>query len=156
MIMSIPLSERAININMNYKNINKEGKIEKGKKEITGNVIYIIMSVISLFITLKYLLKVVKYLEKVHTRKTKYDNYINKLLREYDRLIVETTTSPFLEERNIIKVKEFKELLDVRDNVKEPIMYYEVMKHQKSYFYIEHNNKIYLTQIKAIDIEERK
>lgn len=156
MMINIPLSKRAININMDYKSFNKESVVVNKKQLSFSRIICFIFFIMCLPVTLVCGLKVVKYLEKVHTRKTKYDNYINKLLREYDRLIVETTTSPFLEERNIIKVKEFKELLDVRDNVKEPIMYYEVMKHQKSYFYIEHNNKIYLTQIKAIDIEERE
>ena len=39
---------------------------------------------------------------------SKYDKYINKLLREYDRLIVDTSTKPNVNDYNDKKQKEAK------------------------------------------------
>lgn len=90
----------------------------------------------------------------METNKSPYDKYINKILNEYDRLIVETTTAPDIENKNIIRIDSFNELLDVRDNLSLPIKYYIITKHQKCNFYINHNDELYLLTIKAVDIEK--
>ena len=89
-------------------------------------------------------------------KKTNYDKYINKILNEYDRLIVETTTAPNIQDKNIIKINKFEELLDVRDNLKLPIKYFVISKHQKCQFYIDHEEEIYILTIKEVDIEKTK
>ena len=58
--------------------------------------------------------------------------------------------------KEIIKIKKFNELLDIHDNLGLPIMYYQVSKHQRGYFYIYHNNIIYLNDIKEVDLEKNK
>ena len=156
MIVNIPLSERSINLNMNYTDINNQSDIVDGAGMIFSNILYLVISIICVIISLVFAVFAVRFLEKMFKKKSKYDSYINKILKEYDRLIVETTTSPFVTEKKITKVEKFNELLDVRDNTKEPIMYYNVVKHQKCYFYIEHNDKVFLTMIKAVDLEENK
>ncbi len=91
-----------------------------------------------------------------NNKKTNYDKYIDKILNEYDRLIVETPTAPNTQNKNIVKIKKFNELLDVRDNLKLPIKYFVVSKHQKCQFYIDHEEEIYILTIKEVDIEGNK
>ena len=70
-------------------------------------------------------------------------------------MIVETETAPVINDNiNVIKVGKFQELLDVRDNLKLPIKYYVVNKHQKCYFFISHEEELYLLTIKEVDLEE--
>jgi len=76
-----------------------------------------------------------------------------KLLNEYDRLIVETITPPNLNKKNIIKINKFEELLDVRDNLKRPIIYHNLVKHHKAYFYVDSHPDFYLFVLKANDVE---
>ena len=57
---------------------------------------------------------------------------------------------------NIIEVKKFTELLDVRDNLKVPILYFNIIKNEKLIFYIKDNNDIYLLNIKNIDLINKK
>ena len=92
----------------------------------------------------------------LRTKKTIYDQFVEKILNEYDRLIVENTTGPDTKTNNIIKISKFEELLDVRDNLKLPIMYYIVAKHTKCYFYIKHNRDLYLMTVKAADLEKEE
>lgn len=153
MSLSIPLSERAINIKLDYKDINEQKRIIAKEKSRINNrhkfIIGLILGVASVFV-LAYLLRLISLL---FVRKTKYDKYIKKLLREYDRLIINTKTSPKLEDYNVIKLDNFQELLDARDNVKGAIKYNVITEHQKCCFYFTHDKDLYLLIIKAVDME---
>ena len=155
MSISIPLSERAVNITMDYKDIDTTSSLISESDIIIDNIIYIIMAIILIIASLVMTVKSIRLLRLIKGDKNKYDKYINRLLKEYDRLIVETSTQPIINGDNVIKINKFQELLDVRDNLKLPIMYYNVTKHQKCYFYITHENKIYLNVIKAVDMDEK-
>ncbi len=78
---------------------------------------------------------------------TKHDRIVEKLLISYDRLIVETRSLLNFNEFHIIKLDEFKELLDVRDNLNLPITYSLIKEHEISYFYIRKDNDLYLYSV---------
>ena len=154
MSLSIPLSERAINITMDYNEVNKTSKLVRDEEFVITNYLFVILgltlSVFLIIISVKF----IKLILSLRVKKSKYDKYVSRLLREYDRLIVETTTEPIMKEKNIIEVIKFQELLDVRDNLKLPIKYYIVKNHFKCYFYINHEEELYLFKIDANDLNE--
>ena len=153
MSVTIPLSESSVNIAIDYKDVNNHSKIIAESSIKVDNGLYMFMAIILVGLALIMVINSIKLLTLLKTNKSNYDKYIGKLLNEYDRLIVETTTYPIMKGNDIIKVSNFQELLDVRDNLKLPIMYYVVTKHQKCYFYIMHENKFYLNIVKAVDLE---
>ncbi len=153
MALTIPLSEKMINIKLDYKDLNQQKKIVNTKNAKINDRLKFIIGIsllIIALISLVYLLRLLSYLIR---RKTKYDKYINKILREYDRLIINTTSAPILDGYNVIKIDSFQELLDARDNVKGAIKYYVITEHQKCNFYFTHNKDLYLLVIKAVDID---
>lgn len=156
MYVKVPLSEKAINIELNYQDINNSNYIIQGVDSKVDNIIFGILSVISLIATLVFAIKFIRLLTLLRGKKSIYDKYVDRILNEYDRLIVENATGPDLKTTNVIKISKFEELLDVRDNLKLPIMYYVVTKHTKCYFYIKHNRDLYLMTIKAVDLEQAK
>lgn len=153
--MEIPLSEKSININIKYNDLNNSKHIINNLSINVNNYYYIIIITILIIIIIISTIRLTKLLTKLKTKKNKYDKYIKKLLTEYDRLISETATYPKTDNLEIIKIIKFQELVDIRDNLKLPIMYYQIQKHQKSWFYITHENKMYLHIVKAIDLEEK-
>ncbi len=156
-VLNIPLSQKSININMASSGINKQETQNIESSIFTlKNIICLFIGVISLIICLISSLKVAKMLSLTKEKKNNYDKFIEKILREYDRLIVETSTLPKFNKYYITKVNNFGELIDVRDNLRLPIMYYEVAKHQKCHLYITNNKNLYLLTIKAVDMEENK
>lgn len=156
-VLSIPLSQKSININMASSGINKQ-EVQNVESSIftLKNIICLFIGVISLIICLISSLKVAKMLSLTKEKKNNYDKFIEKILREYDRLIVETSTLPKFNKYYITKVNSFGELIDVRDNLRLPIMYYEVAKHQKCHLYITNNKNLYLLTLKAVDMKESK
>lgn len=156
-VLNIPLSQKSININMASSGINKQETQNIESSIFTlKNIICLFIGVISLIICLISSLKVAKMLSLTKEKKNNYDKFIEKILREYDRLIVETSTLPKFNKYYVTKVNSFGELIDVRDNLRLPIMYYEVAKHQKCHLYITNNKNLYLLTIKAVDMEENK
>ena len=149
--LTIPLSERSVEIRFDSQSSNSSKDIEINEAIIFNSVIFI-FEVIFLFVAVLLLIKLINYLVVLPKKKSAYDLLLKKILKEYDRLIVETTTG-LDKNAKIIKVKKFEELLDVRDNLNLPIMYYNIVDHQKAYFYINHQNSVYLFKLKAVDLE---
>lgn len=156
-ILSIPLSQKSININMTASGINKQETQNIESSIFTlNNIICLFIGIIALIVCLISSLKIAKMLTLIKEKKNNYDKFIEKILREYDRLIVETSTLPKFNNYFLTKVNSFGELIDVRDNLRLPIMYYEVAKHQKCHLYIIDNKNLYLLTVKAVDMEENK
>ena len=152
--ITIPLSEKAIEINFDSKDTNLLKNIMTDKKLIFDSKIFAIECILFI-ISAIFMIKTIKLLVKTSNNKSIYDTILEKILREYDRLIVETTTPIDMNKNHIIKINKFQELLDVRDNLKLPIMYYNIASHQKCYFYIKDNDDIYVYYLKAVDLENQ-
>lgn len=158
MSVEIPLSQQAVNIKLDYKAINEDSKLIKSSHVSVGNMAFVFVGLIFIIISIINLLRLIKLLNKILPHKGKYQRYLNKLLTEYDRVIVNSSQMPDLsDESKIEKIQEFKELLDLRDMLKLPIKYY-ALSDEKSYFYLYNINedKTYLHVVKKIDIEEDK
>lgn len=154
MTLTIPLSEKAVNIKMDYKEINKNSQLFNDTSLVVNNYIFVGVSIILIIVLAIFIGPLVKLLLNLRTKKSPYDKYVERILNEYDRLIVNTTTAPDTLKNNVIKINSFEELLDVRDNLSLPIKYYVVNNHQKCNFYINHGEELYLLVLKAVDMEE--
>ena len=149
--LTIPLSEKAINIKMDSMEINNKNVITSLDDYYLEDIKYLIIGIISLIVSLYLFIKIVKRLSRLSISTTDYDKTLKKILNQYDRLIVTTSSMPNLEKNNIIKLKEFVELLDAKDNLHKPIFFIEVTPHQKAYFFIQDDDKIILFTLKNID-----
>lgn len=156
MSLTIPLSQKSINIALDYKDIDKTSQVIKKSEIIINNYIFLALGISLLLIGILEFIYLIHLILLTKTKKTNYDKYITKILNEYDRLIVETTTGPNIQNKNIVKINRFNELLDVRDNLKLPIKYYVISEHQKCQFYIDHEEELYILTIKEVDIEDNK
>ena len=153
--ITIPLSQKAVEIKFDSDDSNTTKQIPLNTKQ-EYKIMYIVVAIILFILGLINLIKTIKLISKLFKPETPYDKFINTIMKDYDRLIVETSTMVDLEKKNIIKIEKFAELLDVRDNLKLPIMYYNIAKHQKCCFYILNNRDVYLLNVKAVDLEAQE
>ena len=151
MNIKIPLSEKAINIELDSNDINRTSTVLKEKHMSLSNIILLILGVVLIIASLVVAVIIIRILSKIFNKKTAYDKYIQKLLKEYDRLIAEVSTMISLEKKEVIKITKFTELLDIHDNLQLPIMYYSITDHQKAHFYINQDKTVYLLTVKSID-----
>lgn len=153
MSIEIPLTQKTLEIMIRENGIDSSNSIMTDTNVSSGNLIYGIITAIFFIGMVASLLGLLELLALIIPKKSKYDKYIYKILKEYDRLIVETPTEPKFGDKEMIKITKIEELLDVRDNLKKPIMFYNLTSHEKSYFYIENENKVYLLTLKSADFE---
>ena len=114
------------------------------------------VAAIIIMLSLVTMIKAMRNIGKLYKKKSAYRKYINKILKEYDRLIAESSTLLSFDNKEIININKFSELLDIHDNLQLPVMYYEAKENKTSYFYISHERIIYLFTINADDLNSKK
>ncbi len=149
----IPLSQKSVQIKMTSNEVkeNQDKVVLTNEFNIT-NWFYLLTGIISSIISIIFIIIVIRKLELIRAKKSDYDKSLAKILKEYDRVIVNTKSLPDYKNYCLMKIDSFSELLDVRDNLRLPIMYYSVVKHQKAIFYILHENNLYLFTLKEADV----
>ena len=151
--VQIPLSQKAIEIKFNTQEINKSiDKFITSKSVVINSYLKFIVGIISLFLSIIFLYFTFGIIKKYTKTISKYDKFINKILKEYDRLIVETSTFPNEKDYTVLLINNFNELVDVRDNLHSPIMFYNIKEHKMSKFYILNDNNLYLYIVNSKDI----
>lgn len=152
----IPLSERSVDIRLDYKEINETSNIIKKQEMTINDYIPLFIAGILILSSLVMMIKAMRNIGKLRGKKSEYDKYVAKILKEYDRLIAESSTLLSFENKEVINISKFAELLDIHDNLQMPIMYYEVKEHELSYFYINHGNVIYILKVDANNMDNVK
>ena len=152
----IPLSERSVDIKLDYKEIDETSNIIKKETMTIKDYLPLVLSVVFIIIALIMMVKAMRNINLLRKKKSAYDKYINKILKEYDRLIAESSSLLSFDGKEIININKFTELLDIHDNLQLPIIYYEEKEHELSYFYISHDNVIYLLKIDSNNVENMK
>lgn len=153
MSLNIPLTQQMINISMNYKETNNSNNAKIYKDFNISNKVLFAFSILSLIGALIYIVLLVMFLRKTSTKKTIYDITLSKILREYDRVIV-NSRKPIAITGEIIELSSFNELLDVRDNLEKPIIFKEIHKGQKSEFVVKNGDETYRYVLKLADLEK--
>ena len=152
--VTIPLSLSAIEIKINSTS-NLTSKLVIPEPIVKVNIPYLVGEIICFVIAAFALIKLINCIMELFFRKTIYDRYVNRLLKDYDRLIIEINTTFDFSNYNIIEVRRFNELLDVRDNIKMPINYYNIVEHEKGVFFIKNDNDIYLLLLKNENLKNK-
>ena len=75
-------------------------------------------------------------------------------MREYDRIIVSSSSIPDLTNYQVIDVRDFMELLDAREAFDKPILHIEIQKNQKSCFLVLAGNQAYRYILKDADLQD--
>lgn len=93
---------------------------------------------------------VVSYLlELIHHSKTQfsYAKEKKKILNKYDSIIVNASKIPNLDDKNVIEVTTFHELLDAKDNLKVPIIFIEIIPGMSGWFMMMYQDQVWRYQL---------
>ena len=97
------------------------------------------------------------YLFLQNRKKNIYNITVNKILRDYDRIIVNGNVE--LNENNIpnkIYPETFQEMVDASQTLNSPILYYEVIKGEKCFFVIIKDDTMYKYRITRAYLEKKE
>lgn len=142
MTLKIPLNQIAFKITEEYEPFygdfvvpdhDNKPKIEM-KKMIPG-ISIIIASVVSFVLLFRDIFNIPK--------KNKYVSRLSKILKEYGDVIVEVVNPVNEENVDLIEVKSFDEMIDLEEELRVPIMFYETIEFMEGEFTLIHNNILY-------------
>lgn len=144
--LTIPLGKQTFNISKrdteNTVSVDREIKARLN----VLIVLYLTILIISGLVNIIFAFILFKFLYKTSNKKdelTKYKNELSDILKNYDRIIVEVKNIDLiLENKPIVKVDNFLELVDVRDTLDKPIMHMKI-NDIKDGFYVDEGNKVY-------------
>lgn len=123
----IPLSEQTINIKINKNDINTHDvlleKIGFNNINILQLIILVVFTALDVYLINNVVKKLLKYLGNI----SEYEKKRNKILKEYDSIIVNTGSDVDINKYQVVDVIGFSELVDVHDNLGNPILYYEII-----------------------------
>ncbi len=151
--ITVPLSEQTLDITIDTANIDSSSNLSSKKDrkvdypELSLGIILIFTSGIG-FIGSK---KIYENYKKGNI----YTITLNKILKDYDQLIVNGTAS-IQEDKytNIVYPESFEEMVDAATNLQIPILYYDVIPGEKSFFIMTNNDTLYKFRLTKAYLEK--
>lgn len=149
--VTFSLAKKQVDINLDSATVNKTEDITIKSASPIKNKGLLMVGIIFIIGTVLVMISVAKTIYNKIMEKDEYTRYIEKILNNYDRAIVETQYIPNLEEYEVIEVGKFSELLDVRDTLRLPIIYAPI-EGEGSCFYIRHEKMIYIHYVSCTSL----
>ena len=151
--VTIPLTQLTYNISKQETNNKVETYTIKSDSNIQYFFIGLIILTILIFIYAIY--RIIRFIIRTLPKESKYHKKIRKILNVYDRVIITLEDkNTIVNDTEVYTVKTFLELLDVRDTIDKPILYYKV-NDIKTEFYVQDVNKTYKFVMKESDFEDQ-
>lgn len=123
--LRIPLTTNTMDIDIKNNLVEEKNNVIKYKKEKKNNLLFILISVISLLIDLVLIIKLIIYIKKTRNIITKYKKEKKKILRNYSQYIQKIDNRIDYEKYEQINVSTFTDLLEIRDAMQSPILMIE-------------------------------
>lgn len=152
--LTIPLTKKTIAIELSNDLIETENNILLCN---SNNFNYFVLGSAIILMLLDFVLVsyLVNYEIKTRTVNTIYTKKLRKILNNYGAYIQELTDDFSFKGYQLIKIRTFEDLLEIRDTIKQPILMKEDKEKNSSYFVIPSNSKIlYVYRLKVSDLEK--
>ena len=150
--ISIPLTKNTIDITMNTNSLDSNIDIAIDESIVSNKVTFTLGIILGGLSLLSILILILSK----DSKNDIYKREINRILKNYDRLII-TSSQPSIDEtnyKNIIRVMTIEELIDVTEISNEPIIYYEVVPNEKSYFIVLKQESLYKLTVSRAYLEK--
>ncbi len=158
MHLTIPLSEAVVNIEKQELGNDSGNLIEKIQVENANEKalsISIVIVGLSIFLTLTMILLLLK---RNRTDKSLYIQELERIMKSYKDIIVETDIRPNIDQLEKIYIKTMEDMVDLENELRLPIIAYELVQNKRYMFIIIHDNMAYLYILRSenINIIENK
>lgn len=150
--LKIPLLVQTVKITPDYVNSGGDTVYRNITPQKQINMPLLAGSVILLLASLIIFVKLVKGL-LIITRKSEYVLAVNKIFKEYEDIIAETHNMPDLNKYDVVNIKNFKDMVDIEEELHSPIIYFEIEEDAKCVFLILHEKTAYRFLLRESDFD---
>ncbi len=140
--LRMDLNGQVFNIIQNYEPVNKGQVFDEA---INKNEINIILLIVGIALFVFSILGILNIFRKIFlsNRKTDYEIALNRILKNYGDIVAEIVTPTEIDGLKIIDVKNFDQLLDIEEELRMPILFYETIEGEEGEFTIINDNIVY-------------
>ncbi len=140
--MNIPLSDATLDIVIDTQALNRTEQVGEERQNVyVKNLGLLVASVVMVMTGVGIIIIIIgRYATRYNHNP--YEKELNKILKEYDTYIVEANNTIY-ELENVVRVPNFKELLDASNAENMPIVFLEVVPGEKAYFVVNGANTTY-------------
>lgn len=158
----IPLTANTTELKMNYdlkNNVNE--KFEYGKTRIVHPFLFVLSVLIAIIDIIWFIYELVIYIQNKDV-KVKYKEKLKKIFRDYGPYISKKAASTntrdimYTMSLRIEIVSSFDDLINVRDSIEKPILFYEAIPGEQAVFYIIDTKVSYIYIMNARDCGKKK
>ena len=158
----IPLTANTTELKMNYdlkNNVNE--KFEYGKTRIVHPFLFVLSVLIAIIDIIWFIYELVIYIQNKDV-KVKYKEKLKKIFRDYGPYISKKAASTntrdimYTMSLRIEIVSSFDDLINVRDSIEKPILFYEAIPGEQAVFYIIDTKVSYIYIMNARDCGRKK
>ena len=154
--ITIPLTEKAVEISIDTKNIDREDYLISNINTGITNPYLLVIGIVC------FIAAVVEFiygekLYKLYLKDNIYNVTVDKILKEYDKIIVNGEVS--IDEANFtnkIYPETFIEMVDASERLQSPILFYEVVPNEKCFFVIIKDHDLYKFRISKSFLEKEE
>lgn len=138
--ISMNLNEDTFEISENKVGVNTQDITKQ--TETNSNILYIegFVAAASLIYAV---FSIYNAVNKTFVKKSYYSKAIYKILKNYGDIVAELVKPVDLSGLKVIDVKNFDQMLDVEEELRIPIMFYETIKNEEGYFVLVHQDMAY-------------
>ena len=145
--ITIPLTQEIFNISVSNLD-NQNQLVVFNTVDSTVDPFYIFISIICLLMDVLLFLYLYNFMSMINHLESKYTIKLRRILKNYDKYIVNATAKYTIpEDVRIIDVDRIEELVDARNSLDKPIIY-DRINNIKSKFYVEDGNIVYCFTLK--------
>ena len=153
--VDVPLLDDVVTFEKNV--VNQVGSEHSHYKEhykpsLENPVILYVGVTLLIFATILFL-NIITFINNAKPKKSKYCVLRDGLLKDYDKVIVNSKKMPKVKGLNIIDCYSFQELFDAQKLLEKPIIYFEIVKDQKALFFIIDGDDMYQFVLKECDVD---
>ncbi len=142
MNVKMNLNESVFTVDKNFKPTDTKSIVDiKEQKKHVNKPLFIagiILVVAAIMIMLDAIRKSIKF-----SHKSDYAIALNRILKNYGDIVAEIVSPIEIDNLNIIEVKNFDQLLDIEEEVRMPILFYEIVEGESGEFIIICDNMAY-------------
>ena len=143
--INIPLSKATIGIDTNYLTESDEYFMPEISDTYNTPRVYAGILTFVLELVLIWIL----YDKYFSVKKSQYYKDLNRILKEYSEIIIEPKTKFNAKNLEIIEIKSFEDIIDIEEEFKSPIMFYEYKENEESWFVVLNGKYAYRYKLKA-------
>lgn len=140
--IKIPLNSQVFSISQNYEKASKGKVFDETNQNNKSNIILLVIGIILLAISVIGILNIFRKIISAD-RRTDYEIALNRILKNYGDIVAEIVTPTETDGMKVIDVKNFDQLLDIEEEIRMPILFYETVEGEEGEFSIISDNIVY-------------